>query len=98
MIRAIKIRFAYVSFTQGQGDMGKARPPFWYGHVLVIALATLPICIDPLPALGKGQIEIVPTLGHSAGVSSVAFSPNGARVLSCSGDKTLKLWDSATGA
>src|SRR5262249_24429168 len=32
------------------------------------------------------------------GVSSVAFSPDGARVLSGSDDNTLKLWDTATGA
>ncbi|RKZ93592.1 MAG: hypothetical protein DRR19_00760 [Candidatus Parabeggiatoa sp. nov. 1] len=36
--------------------------------------------------------------GHSNGVSSVAFSPDGRYALSGSDDKTLKLWNVASGA
>ena len=35
--------------------------------------------------------------GHAAGVSSVDFSPDGRRMLSGSEDKTVKVWDTATG-
>ena len=36
--------------------------------------------------------------GHSNSVTSVAFSPNGKHVVSGSHEKTLRLWDAATGA
>ena len=59
--------------------------------------------IIPGPALTQTKpdhlnIEVVPAAGHSRGVQSVAFAPNGRTVLSGSGDNTLKLWDVASGA
>jgi len=35
--------------------------------------------------------------GHSDGVYSIAFSPNGSRIMSGSSDKTIRLWDAETG-
>ena len=41
--------------------------------------------------------EIFVQTGHSSSADSIAFSPDGRYVLSGSGDKTLKLWEVATG-
>ena len=36
--------------------------------------------------------------GHSGGVNSVCFSPDGSRIVSGSGDKTVRIWNAVTGA
>jgi WD40 repeat protein len=59
---------------------------------------TLLIPCEPVCAQDRAKIEIVPMLGHSGLITSVAFSPNGLRVLSGSLDRTIKLWDAETGA
>ena len=43
------------------------------------------------------KFEVTTFRGHSVNVSSVSFSPDGKRIVSGSADKTLKVWDAATG-
>src|SRR5262249_35318850 len=41
--------------------------------------------------------ELLTLKGHTGGVSSVAYSPDGKRLASASDDKTGKVWDAQTG-
>ncbi|HTU88880.1 MAG TPA: hypothetical protein VMF69_02175, partial [Gemmataceae bacterium] len=55
-----------------------------------------------LPWLPAAEDNLAPGLvatmkGHSEAVYAVAFTPDGKYVVSGSGDRTLKVWDSATG-
>jgi WD40 repeat protein len=50
----------------------------------------------------EGGLSEMPVLqrilkGHTGGVNSVAFSPDGAHIVSGSSDKTIRIWDAATG-
>ncbi|KAJ7212575.1 hypothetical protein GGX14DRAFT_564331 [Mycena pura] len=42
--------------------------------------------------------ELVRMVGHTESVNSVAFSPDGARVVSGSGDQSVRIWDAMTSA
>ena len=63
---------------------------------LIAGLAILSFCCDL--ALGAEQAKLRSTLkGHTDQVRSVAFSPDGALLASGSWDKTVGIWDLATG-
>jgi WD40 repeat protein len=70
------------------------RPPHALAAVLMLVQCTYG---DFLGAQEKPKLRAVIGGGHSASVSSVAFSPDFKTLASASGDSTVKLWDVATG-
>jgi hypothetical protein len=65
---------------------------------------TVPVS-DPASGAGTRDIDVeeqaavavFPALGHSGGVTAVAYSPDGRRIVSGSSDNTTRIWDAATG-
>ncbi|MDR1901373.1 MAG: WD40 repeat domain-containing protein [Treponema sp.] len=49
------------------------------------------------PEKPPALVKVVPQLGHSAAVLSIALSPDGSRIVSGSEDETIKLWDAQEG-
>ena len=44
-----------------------------------------------------GDLILGPLRGHKYAINSAAYSPDGKHIITGSSDRTLKLWDSATG-
>jgi WD40 repeat protein/uncharacterized caspase-like protein len=65
-------------------------------HFLLLAAFPFVAC-GSVPAQDKLKVEVVPQVGHSLSVTSVAFSADGRNVLSGNYDNTAKLWDLASG-
>jgi WD40 repeat protein len=61
------------------------------------ALAALPLMGHAQPALHARPPDVVANIGHSDSIRSVAISRDGKLALTGSNDKTLRLWEAATG-
>ena len=47
-----------------------------------------------MPVAGKLELISEKTIAHSDYIRSVAFSPDGTKIVSGSDDQTIKVWDS----
>ncbi|HEY7315874.1 MAG TPA: protein kinase [Gemmataceae bacterium] len=66
----------------------------------LLAAGPSPLAAAAVPYLGRVEVlDREPGLleGHTAGVQSVLFSPDGRRILSGGHDRTIRIWDAATG-
>jgi WD40 repeat protein len=66
------------------------------GLILYVAARNVVIAYDKTNKTQPGQLLLTFT-GHSEGVRTIAYSPDGKRIISGSGDKTIKIWDAETG-
>jgi len=70
------------------------------GEVMGVFTSVAPsrFCLGSGLEIMVGGRQVHTLTGHSKFVYVVAFSPDGKRVVSGSGDNLVKIWDTATGA
>ena len=65
---------------------------------LIVVFTSLFVGFEKLNAQDVSKFKCLKTLeGHSHEVISVAYSPDGTKIISGSKDKTIKIWDANTG-
>ncbi|MBC8164315.1 MAG: caspase family protein [Bryobacteraceae bacterium] len=65
--------------------------------VFSCVLSVAPLFSSPVSTQQHFETELVPQMGHTSSVTSVAFSPDGRLALSTGFDDTLRVWEVATG-
>jgi len=68
-----------------------------FRDIFIIFVLCGGMTLPSLPSAAEDAPQLVLPIGHTSYVFSVAFSPDGKYALSGSEDKTLKLWEVATG-
>ena len=69
----------------------------------ILSLGTLALLLSVLagtaanPQDGRHPAELVAQLGHRGGITSVAFSPDGGRIVSGGRDHSIRVWDAENG-
>ena len=65
---------------------------------LIVVFFAVFVGFEKLNAQDVSKFKCLKTLkGHSYGVLSVAYSPDGTKIISGSRDNTIKIWDANTG-
>lgn len=69
------------------------------GAILVLAIVSPRCAAQDAVAQRQGTLDqsILTLRGHEQWISSVAYSPDGKRIVSGSGDDTVKVWEALTG-
>lgn len=95
----------YDKLCQGEERMISASEVSLYLQCVAVRAVSLPLWVDPniqdntmyLWDPVNSKTPVVRLTGHQKGIIFALYSPDGRLVVSCSFDKSAKLWDGRTG-